>query len=124
MKLWMGLGAAFVALVIYLSLTPDPVDAGQVGGIKAGHFIAYCWLMFWSAQLLRTGIARISTGVALVLLGAALEFAQQWAGYRSFSYADMRDNGLGVLVGWALGLTSLGGMLGAVERRYGARVAR
>lgn len=47
--LWLGMGWAFVVLVIYLSLNPDPIDAGRVEGVKVGHFIAYGWLMLWFA---------------------------------------------------------------------------
>ena len=114
-KLWLAIGFALVALVIYLSLTPDPIDVGTIEEVKTGHFLAYAVLMLWFAQIYRSLRGRIAVGLLLVLMGVLLEYAQAMVGYRSFGYADMRDNGIGVTAGLLLGLTPLGGVLQLVD---------
>ena len=119
-RLWWVIGAGLVALVAYLSLTPEPIDSGDVGGHDPGHFIAYLTLMLWFAQLLRPGWGRVVAAVALVGLGVGLEFAQGLTTWRTFDVADMLDDGIGVAVGFLLAMTPLGGALAALERRLGA----
>ena len=114
-RLWLAVGGFLVGLVIYLSLTPDPLAAPQVEGVKSGHFVAYLVLMLWFWQLLRPMGARVAAALALVAMGAALEFAQGATGYRTFALSDMRDNAFGVGCGFLLGLTALGGMLAKFE---------
>lgn len=114
-KLWLAIGFTLVALVVFLSLTPNPLDVGQIEGVKVGHVVAYGALMLWFAQLFRSGRGRIGVGVALLLLGVALEYAQLMTGYRSFVYADMRDNAIGVGAGLAVGITRMGGILAMVD---------
>jgi len=111
-------GAALVALVVYLSLTPPPIDAGRFEGVKTGHVLAYAVLMLWFAQLLAAGWARAATGLAFVAMGVGLEFAQGLTGYRTFAVSDMVDNAIGVAAGLVLAWTPLGGALGAFERRF------
>ncbi len=117
-RFWLAAGFAFVALVVYLSLKPDPVDTGRVAGVKTGHFIAYAWLMWWFAQIHLARRARLGTALALVALGIALEYAQGMTAYRTFAISDMRDNGLGVLAGWVLAKTPLGHTLKWIEDSY------
>ena len=114
-KLWLAIGFALVALVIYLSLTPDPIDVGKIEEVKTGHFLAYAVVMLWFAQIYRSLRGRITVGLLLVLMGVALEYAQAIVGYRSFGYADMRDNAIGVTVGLILAFTPLGAVLQRVE---------
>lgn len=121
---WQAAGFAFIALVTWLSLTPQPVDAGRLGEVKIGHFLAYGWLMLWFSQLDASVRARIRLAAGLMLLGVALEYAQSLTGYRSFAYADMRDNALGVLLGGALAFTPLGRTLAMLEARFARRGRR
>ena len=117
--LWLGLGWAFVVLVIYLSLNTDPIDAGRVEGVKVGHFIAYAWLMLWFSQIYRSMTARAALAMGFTFMGVALEYAQGMTEYRTFAYSDMGDNALGVGTGFALGWTALGNILAAVETKVG-----
>ena len=109
-------GTAFVLLVIYLSLTPHPLQVPNVGPFKAGHMAAYAWLMLWFAQL-TTMRDRLRIGIALAIMGVILEYLQDYTGHRTFAYSDMRDNAIGVAIGFALALTPLGG----VARRFARR---
>ena len=123
-KLWLAIGFALVALVVFLSLKPDPVDLGRIDEVKVGHFLAYGVLMLWFAQIFRSGPGRIGVGVALVVLGVVLEYAQQMTGYRSFAYADMGDNMVGVAAGLAVGITRMGGILAVVDAWLAGRRGR
>ena len=115
-RAWLAGGTAFVLLVIYLSLTPDPLQVPNVGPFKAGHMAAYAWLMLWFAQLtpLRP---RVRIAVALVAMGIVLEYLQDFTGHRTFAYSDMRDNAIGVAIGFALALTPMGRVAGRLVRR-------
>jgi len=117
--LWLGLGWAFVVLVVYLSLTPEPIDLGRIDEVKVGHFLAYGWLVLWFSQLYRTLRARAAWAIGFALMGVALEYSQGLTEYRSFAYSDMRDNFFGAGMGFALGWTPLGNLLAAVERQVG-----
>lgn len=123
-KLWVHCGIGFILLVVYLSLTPDPLDVPSVVEVKVGHFLAYAWLMFWFCQVYRSLPMRLATAAGFVLMGVGLEFAQEATGYRSFRVGDMVDNGLGVAVGLALGMTRLGGLLRGFESILARRSGR
>lgn len=116
---WVVGGAAFVFLVIYLSVTPDPLDVPSLYGMKTGHILAYAWLMFWFSQIYRRTFARLALGAAFIALGIALEYIQSLVG-RDFSYSDMRDDAIGVVIGAILVLTPLGGALAMIDRWLGA----
>lgn len=113
-KVWLLIGFSFVALVIYLSLTPNPLDVPRVAGIKSGHFIAYAWCMFWFAQIYRGVGQRIAIALALCALGIGLEYVQGWVG-RDFAYSDMRDDAIGVAAGLILAATQLANILAYVD---------
>jgi VanZ family protein len=96
----LALGWAWVAAVVYLSLTPSPPTMGVEGGDKLGHFIAYAVLAYWFCRFYFHR-ARLAYLLGFVALGVALEFGQRATGYRSFELADMAANTLGVAAGWA-----------------------
>lgn len=118
-RLWIGLGLAFVALVIYLSLTPDPIEAPKWGAYKGGHIMAYAWLMFYFAQVCGRVGERLVIAVLLVAMGVGLEYVQDWVG-RDFAYSDMRDDAIGVAGGFVLALTPLGSAVAFIEERMKA----
>jgi len=120
-RLWLAIGAGLVALVVWLSLTPDPIDiGGKVEGVNSGHFVAYLVLMLWFGQLLRPLRAKLVAAALFVLMGVALEYVQDLTPFhRTFAYTDMRDDAFGVAAGLALGFTALGRSLAWLEARRG-----
>ena len=115
---WRAVGAGLVLLVVYLSLTPDPVHVVDgPEGFDVQHFAAYFTLMIWWAQLVRPGWPRLVAGLALVAMGIGLEFVQGLTDYRTFDPLDMRANAIGVAAAYLLALTRLGGALAALEGR-------
>jgi VanZ family protein len=98
-------GWLYAAAIMFLSLTPKPLDPGFAYGDKLGHFAAYSLLMFWFCWLYRRRATQLAYGAGWIGLGVALEFAQASTGYRSFEFADMAANSLGVLLGWGISAT-------------------
>jgi VanZ family protein len=114
--LWLALGWGWVALVIYLSLTPHPPQINLTSGDKIGHLLAYGGLMLWFAQLYQTFPAKNKIAIGLIGLGIAIEFAQEQTGYRTFEVADMGADAIGVAIGYLLSLTRLTETLRFAER--------
>jgi len=114
-RLWIAAGWGFVFLVIYLSLTPEPLPAPSVDNFKTGHILAYSWLMLWFAQAyLKLGI-RLVVAFALCALGIGLEYAQLLTPHRTFAYSDMVDDAVGVAIGLVLAGTPLGNALARID---------
>lgn len=114
-RLWLTLGAALVVSVIWLSLTPAPIQIPVAEGDKLGHLLAYGSLMLWFSNLYENSIARVIIAVSLVAMGIALEFIQGWTGYRTFDIADMIANASGVLAGWTLASPRIPNFLRRIE---------
>ena len=100
--LGLALGWAMVATIIWLSVTPKPLDVGVAYGDKLGHFAAYGWLMFWFCLFYSRTSTRTAYAAGFIAMGVALEFVQRGLGYRSFEVMDMVADAIGVLLGWAL----------------------
>ena len=100
----LALGWAWVAAIVYLSLTPQPPRIDFEGSDKAGHLFAYGVLAFWFCLFYVNSRARFFYMAGFVSMGIALEFAQRALGYRSFALADMAANALGVAAGWGAAL--------------------
>lgn len=120
---WLAIGWALIALVIYLSVTPQPVEIPGDEGDKLGHLLAYGTVMLWFAQVYERR-ARWRVMAGLVLLGVALEFVQRWTGYRSFDVWDMAADAAGVLIGVVLAPPRLPSMLHSAERLLRLRMPR
>lgn len=100
-RTWLALGWALVLLVVYLSLTPAPVQVPVEHGDKFGHVFAYAVLMSWFANLYAQRAPRLQFALGFIALGIGLEFVQGWTGYRTFEVADMAADAAGVVAGWA-----------------------
>lgn len=116
-RVWIACGFAFVLLVVYLSVTPDPLRAPTIDSFKTGHILAYLWLMLWFAQVRASPWSRAVIGILLCALGVGLEYVQLHTGYRTFSYSDMVDDAIGVAAGYLLALTPLGSVFARWETK-------
>jgi VanZ family protein len=113
---WLGVGWALVVLVVYLSISPSPIQPpGIQFSDKAGHLLAYVVLMGWFAQLYRS---RILPVVLLLFMGVVLESIQAFIPQRNFEYLDMAANASGVLISWAAVRGSLAVILLRIEERW------
>src|SRR5436305_12007387 len=95
-RAWRIVGVGLVLLVIWLSLTPSPIEIPVEQGDKLGHLSAYGTLMFWFAQLEARRPTRLMYALGFVSLGVGLEFVQGMTDYRVFEVADMVANTTGV----------------------------
>jgi VanZ family protein len=119
--LWLALGWAIAAAIVWLSLVPSPPKLDVTLGDKIGHFVGYGTLMFWFCQLYGSRRARAVHALGFAAMGIALEFLQGMIGYRTFEVMDMVANALGVLVGWAGARLVGGGWLARVEAALARR---
>jgi VanZ family protein len=103
--LWLGVGWALVATVVYLSLTGSPPQADVPNWDKIGHVLAYFALMVWFADLYPR--RRATAAMALAVMGFTLEGLQGLGGVRTPEAADMLANLSGVMLGWGLALVGL-----------------
>jgi len=117
-RVWEGAGWLLIALVVTFSLIPHPPEPLSFNNAdKLEHLLAYAVLSLWLNQLYASVWSRARVVVALIGLGVGLEFVQGWTGYRMFDVLDMLANSIGVLTGWLLALTPLGGVFAYIERR-------
>jgi VanZ family protein len=96
LRLRLGIGFLLIASVVYLSLTPHPIEVPGEQGDKYGHIVAYSTLMIWFAAIYRAHGQRVALAIAFVLLGVVLECLQRLTGYRTFDVADMVADAFGV----------------------------
>ena len=115
-KLWLTIGYALVAIIIFLSLAPNLPSTDIEQGDKLGHFLAYGTLMFWFCQIYATRSSRIAHALAFAAMGVALEYAQGMTDYRTFEVLDMLANATGVALGWAIASLTGGETLRRIER--------
>jgi VanZ family protein len=102
LRSWYAIGWFGLVLLVYLSLTPQPVDIPVENGDKVGHAAAYAVLTFWWLQLMDSLKRRMLFVAALLALGIAIEYIQRWTGYRTFDYYDMLADAAGIAVGWLI----------------------
>jgi VanZ family protein len=100
-KVLIALGWAWVAAIVWLSLTPSPPKVDFEQSDKLGHFLAYGSLMLWFCLLYAEPKARIGYAFGFIAMGVGLEFIQGMLGYRTYEVFDMLANAIGVLLGWA-----------------------
>ncbi len=115
-RIWRAIGVGLVLFVIWLSLTPYPIEIPIEHGDKLGHIAAYGTLMVWFAQLDTRHRVRVAYAIGFVMLGVALEFAQRLTDYRTFEVADMGADAVGVLFGWLASPPRGPNVIGFVER--------
>ena len=114
--LWLAIGYAMIAAILWGSLIPNPPQVDIEHGDKFEHLFSYGVLMYWFCQLYAAARMRLAHAVAFVALGVAIEFAQRATGYRTFEYLDMLADALGVALGWTIAQLTGGETLRRAER--------
>ncbi len=117
--LWLLVGYILVAVIVYLSLTSEPVqmDLGFAMQDKFFHMLAYFSLMGWFAQIYHVPKQRVIFALLFIALGVLMEYIQSLNPARYFEFEDMVANTLGVAIAVLLAKrTSFRYMLQAFER--------
>jgi len=115
--LWHTVGLAYLALVIYGSLTPSPPDLSTFPGADKGvHLTVYAGMMLWFGFLYQSRRSVLVLGALFVALGIVLDLLQGTTGYRSMELLDMVANTIGVLIGGLLSRTRIGLALSRLEQ--------
>jgi len=120
-SLWLAIGWFLVGLVLYLSLTPRPLELQVANGDKYSHMLAYFVLMGWFQQLYPAFRSRLLLLLLFVVMGVGIEFLQGMSGMRFFDPADMVANTLGALMAWSLGWTGFCSLLYRFEGWLGPK---
>lgn len=99
-KLWLAIGYALTAFIIYMSLTSEPVEIEIDFPYqdKFFHTLAYFSLMGWFAQIFHVQRQRAAFAVAFVMMGVILEYMQSFDPARYYEIEDMMANTLGVVI--------------------------
>ena len=116
--LWLAIAYALVILVVFLSLTSNPVDMkmGLPYEDKVFHAFAYIVLMFWFGQIYHDKFQRNMIAVVFVFMGIMLEYMQGFDVNRYSEFADVIANLTGVALGFLIGLTGAKNILLRVEK--------
>ena len=102
--LWLTLGWAYAAAIVFLSLTSSPPEGPDLPQIdKVFHLFAYFILMYWFMQIYEAKETRLIHLLIFLLMGAGLEILQGLSGIRHAEVFDMVANAAGVGVGFLLG---------------------
>jgi len=120
---WIGLWAlAVLGVTVVCLIPPPPLPPLPENGDKAEHLIAYFLLSASAVQLFHRGRTLLAVGLALVAMGACIEFAQgALTDTRSADPLDALANTLGVAAGLATMFTPLRDLLLRLQpRRDGA----
>ena len=117
-KLWLGIGYLLIVVVIFLSLTSNPVriDTNLPYQDKLFHMLAYFSLTFWFMQIYHIRHRVFQWVVFFLCLGLLLEYLQGFDSNRYSEVGDMLANTLGVVAAVVLARTPLRFMLAKFER--------
>ncbi len=116
--LWLAIGYALVLLVVFLSLSSDPVELEMdfPDQDKFFHALAYFGLMAWFAQIYHDKFQRNMIALVFIFMGVTLEYLQSFDPNRYFEYADMVANSVGVALGFVVALTGAKNILLKLEK--------
>jgi hypothetical protein len=118
--LWLSLGWAIVAGVIFGSVAPDVLGNtfDFSGADKLGHAASYFLLVIWFSGLYaRHQLALLA--VTMLALGLILEIIQWQLPYREFDLADLLANASGIVLGLGFSVWLFAGWCQRMERRLG-----
>jgi len=117
-KLWLSIGYLLIVVVVFLSLTSNPVhvDTNLPYQDKLFHVLAYFSLTFWFMQIYHIRHHVFQWVIFFLCLGMLLEYLQGFDLNRYSEVGDMIANTLGVVVAVALARTQLRFVLVRLER--------
>jgi VanZ family protein len=117
-KLWLSIGYLLIVVVVFLSLTSNPVqfDTSLPYQDKLLHALAYFSLTFWFMQIYHIRYHVFQWVVFFLCLGLLLEYLQGFDSNRYSEVGDMIANTLGVVAAAALARTPLRYILVRLER--------
>lgn len=118
--LWLAMGYGLVVMVVYLSLTDNPVDMGMSFPYedKVYHALAYFTLMAWFAQIYHDKFQRNMIALVFVVMGFSLEYFQSFNPNRVAEAGDLLANVSGVFLGFLLALTRVKNMFMRIEKLF------
>lgn len=116
-RLWLTIGYGLIALVIYTSVTSDPIEieTGLPYQDKLFHMCAYLTLTAWFVQIFHTRRHLNRWAIAFICLGLSMEYVQSFEPARYAEFADILANTIGVTLGYALSATPLRNVLLRLE---------
>jgi VanZ family protein len=97
---WRASGWLLIAAIIFLSLTPHPIEVHIPNGDKLNHLLAYAALMGWWSQLHASSVERLRLALSFAALGIIMEYAQGFTPTRQPEVLDALANIAGILIGW------------------------
>jgi len=115
--LWLSGWLCGLALLLWFSLTPQPLLLPMAQGDKLEHLLSYAVLAWYADALFARWRPRVAAMLGLIALGIVLEGLQ---GLTSYRYADPYDalaNGIGALLGMAVAATPVGNALQWLDAR-------
>lgn len=116
---WLTAGWVMVVAVVLLSLTPNlPIKVDVSGFDKVEHAAAYLVLMAWFGGLSSRALHRW-IALALLVLGAVIEVAQGFSGFRTADARDLAADAVGIGAGWLLARHAARGWFALAERALG-----
>jgi len=117
-KLWLSIGYLLIVVVVFLSLTSNPVqvDTDLPYQDKLFHALAYFSLTFWFMQIYHIRHHVFQWAIFFLCLGLLLEFFQGFDSKRYSEVGDMVANTLGVAAALVLSRTRVRFMLVRFER--------
>ncbi|PKM09462.1 MAG: hypothetical protein CVV15_08855 [Gammaproteobacteria bacterium HGW-Gammaproteobacteria-5] len=121
-RLWLSGWLFGLALLLWFSLTPLPLLLPVAQGDKLEHVLSYAVLAGYAGALFATRHARIAAALGLIVLGVVLEWLQGQTSYRFADPYDALANAIGVLLGMAVAMTSLGDALQWLDVRLVALI--
>ncbi|MGA7948881.1 MAG: VanZ family protein [Thiobacillaceae bacterium] len=97
---WRAGGWLLIAGIIFLSLTPHPIEIHIPHGDKLNHLLAYATLMAWWSQLHVSSAERLRLALSFAALGVIMEYAQGFTPTRQPEVLDALANISGIVIGW------------------------
>lgn len=113
--LWIAIGVAYIAFIVWVSLVPSPPAQDLPVNDKLVHWLMYFILMLWFVQVSESFEERAALATAFIILGLSLEYMQGMGEARSREIADGVADTLGVLAAAALGRTPAARLLRRFE---------